>query len=127
MARSADLVRRRLWRGRLQRFERGRLTVAAFCQAEGVSVPSFYQWRRRLGPASSRSAAHAAAIPKSQTTAVTRQTFVPVEIVTAATIDIRLPNGVRLAVPTADPAALEAVVAAVGRLPQAASQESEAC
>ena len=49
MARSADSVKRQIWRQRLRRFERGRLTIAAFCQAEGVSAASFYQWRRILG------------------------------------------------------------------------------
>jgi len=38
----------RQWRDRLGRFEQAKLTVAEFCQLEGVSVASFYQWRRRL-------------------------------------------------------------------------------
>src|SRR5262245_920834 len=37
-----------LWRQRLQRFERSGLSAVAFCDQEGVSVPSFYAWRRRL-------------------------------------------------------------------------------
>ena len=36
------------WRERLSRFRRGNLTVAEFCRREGVSNPSFYQWRKRL-------------------------------------------------------------------------------
>jgi hypothetical protein len=39
-----------LWRQRLQRFERSGLSTVAFCAKEGVSVPSFYAWRRRLQP-----------------------------------------------------------------------------
>lgn len=36
------------WKSRLQRFYDGNMTVADFCATEGVSIPSFYQWQRRL-------------------------------------------------------------------------------
>ena len=39
-----------LWLDRLNRQAASRLTVAEFCQREAVSVPSFYQWKRRLSP-----------------------------------------------------------------------------
>ena len=42
--------RNRLWKDRLKRFGLSDQSVAAFCQAEGVSAPSFYQWRRKLAP-----------------------------------------------------------------------------
>lgn len=121
MARSADSVKRQVWRERLQRFERGRSTVAAFCQAEGVSVPSFYLWRRTLGRT-----AREPAMPRRQSFALARQSFVPVDVVGPAAIDIHLPNGARLTVPAGDLTALEAVVATVARLPRA-GQEVEPC
>ncbi|WP_431192425.1 IS66 family insertion sequence element accessory protein TnpA, partial [Rhodopirellula bahusiensis] len=34
-----------LWTERLQRFEQAQMTVAQFCAAEGVSQPSFYNWK----------------------------------------------------------------------------------
>jgi hypothetical protein len=43
---SPELARQ--WRDRIRRFEHSELTVAEFCQREGCSVASFYQWRRRL-------------------------------------------------------------------------------
>lgn len=43
----ADSVRS-AWRERLQRFSASNLTVVRFCEREGVSTASFYQWRRRL-------------------------------------------------------------------------------
>lgn len=64
---------------------------------------------------------------QDRSAAIGRQAFVPVNVVATATVEVHLPNGVRLAVSAADPAALEAVVAAVGRLPQAARQEVESC
>jgi transposase len=39
---------RQLWMDRLQRFRSADQTVAEFCSAEGVSAPTFYQWKRRL-------------------------------------------------------------------------------
>ena len=39
---------RRLWADRLDRFRAAEQTVAAFCAAEGVAVPAFYQWKRVL-------------------------------------------------------------------------------
>lgn len=45
------------WRARLKRFEKRKGAAAAFCEAEGVSVWSLYDWRRRL-TGQSRSKAH---------------------------------------------------------------------
>ena len=39
-----------LWLDRLNQFAKSDLTVANFCQREQVSLPSFYQWKRRLSP-----------------------------------------------------------------------------
>jgi hypothetical protein len=41
------------WRARLARFGKERQTVAKFCAAESVSVPSFYYWRTKLAPGKS--------------------------------------------------------------------------
>jgi hypothetical protein len=43
MRRVVDETRRTLWRERLARFALSGRTVAAFCSAEGVSVPTFYE------------------------------------------------------------------------------------
>lgn len=44
-----------------------------------------------------------------------------------ATIDVQLPNGVRLAVPADNHAALEAVLTTVGRLPSTPGREDKPC
>jgi transposase-like protein len=123
MARSADVVKWRLWQQRLQRFERGSLTVAAFCQAESVSPASFYHWRRMLRHGATQSRETAFDRPMS----IGGPAFVPVKVVATATVEVHLPNGVRLEVPAADRAALEAVVATVSRLPGTAGEEVDAC
>jgi transposase len=43
-----DLDRESYWRTVLARWRRSELSVRAFCQAEGVSEPTFYMWRRKL-------------------------------------------------------------------------------
>ena len=42
--------RERYWRELLARQAASGLSVRQFCGREGVSEPSFYQWRKRLGP-----------------------------------------------------------------------------
>jgi hypothetical protein len=37
------------WSDRIDRFENSGQSVVQFCIAEGVSQPSFYQWKKRLG------------------------------------------------------------------------------
>lgn len=41
----------RQWRERFERFDQSELTVAQFCELEGCSTGSFYQWRRKLDAA----------------------------------------------------------------------------
>ncbi len=48
MARLSRIERAEVWRQRMDRYLASGQTVAAFCKAEGVSTPSFYQWKRRL-------------------------------------------------------------------------------
>ena len=39
---------RQLWSERLSRFAAADVSAAAFCAAEGVSVNSFFYWKRQL-------------------------------------------------------------------------------
>lgn len=39
----------RAWEGLLRQFPASGLTIREFCRRRGVSEPSFYAWRRRLG------------------------------------------------------------------------------
>lgn len=79
---------RQLWADRIDRFDQASQTVAAFCDAEGVSTASFYQWRRKL-----RS-------KPAVTTTLAR--FVPVGLPEepgtepSTVISVELPGGVRI-------------------------------
>ena len=50
MSRFSKSKRIRIWLDRLNRFASSDQSVASFCQSEGISAPSFYQWKRRLAP-----------------------------------------------------------------------------
>jgi hypothetical protein len=47
-SRRPDPATRQRWQQRLERFRTSGLAVPAFCDREGISVTSFYAWRRRL-------------------------------------------------------------------------------
>jgi Transposase len=43
--------RAEFWKQVLQQFAESKLSVAEFCSQKGLSVQSFYQWKRKLLPA----------------------------------------------------------------------------
>ncbi len=109
--RSRDAVRQ-TWAERLARFAAAGLTTAQFCAAEGVSVASFYLWKRRLaaqdlpaGPELSRPEAGPRLLPvrlAGQTPA----------------IELVLPGGAVLRLgPGADEATLGSLLRLLGVLP----------
>ena len=104
MARSSDSAKAALWRQRLQRFDTSNSSVSRFCRREGVSVASFYHWRKKLGapadtpPAGQRPSRPCAFKPLSITAA------------TSPTIAVHLPGGARLEVPSGDYQTVRVVV-----------------
>lgn len=54
MSRGTNSAKRQQWVERLERFQKSGQTVKAFCQAERVSTPSFYHWKRKLGETTGR-------------------------------------------------------------------------
>lgn len=99
----AEQSKRLVWRERLRRYERSELTVAEFCQREGVSVPSFYQWRRRLAKTSA--SPRQTAMPRS------KAAFQQVLLSGSRVVAIELPNGVHVELPAEQSSLVRAVVA----------------
>jgi transposase-like protein len=100
--RRRDSEKEQFWRRMVAQQRQSGGTIRAFCQREGLSQPSFYQWRRELArrdraPIARRGAA----------------TFVPIQVVAeAALIEIALPGGVVVRVRAgADAATLRQVLA----------------
>jgi transposase-like protein len=73
MARDTDGTTAMRWRDRLARWRESGLSVSEFCWREGVSPPSFYQWRQRLRRT-----------PNSGSRSARSPVFVPVEVVGSA-------------------------------------------
>jgi transposase len=98
------------WVQRLERFARSGLSPAQFCAAEGVSLPSFYSWKRRL-----------TAEARSPTTEPTADTppgprLLPVRLAPVNTlVELVLPSGTVLRVPAGcDLAFVRSLVEALG-------------
>ncbi|MFM8221479.1 MAG: IS66 family insertion sequence element accessory protein TnpA [Planctomycetaceae bacterium] len=115
MARSVSDVDRVRWRERLRRFERRSGSVEAFCQLEGISVGTLYQWRRRLaresGRSSSRQARTGAGAERAPATTGPRLDGSPDgrfaalsvrPVAGEAPLRVLLPGGTRIEVPVAD-------------------------
>lgn len=119
MARQADGRTEQRWRERFRRYERSGLTVAAFCEREGVSTASFYAWRRKLSsdPVAPVVATHSAETPR----------FVPVAVRSAATgVRIVPPGGAVVELPPdADEHLVRTCIQAAAA--QAASAEGCGC
>jgi len=100
-----------VWRERLGRFYEGDWTVAEFCRREGVSNPSFYQWRKRLGQRH-RSAPGVAQGASEASAAEVPGRFLPVNVAGLSTAEIELPNGLKIRVPATNAEALRAAILA---------------
>ena len=118
MARWVKGGKERVWRERLRRFDASRLTVVEFCESEGVSSPSFYQWRKRIAVAREAVIAGREQRPEP---------FVPVRWTPSAVVEIHLPNGARVCVPPGDNELLRMAIDAAGRLGTPNQSEEAPC
>ena len=104
---------RQTWVERLARFPLSGLTPAQFCASEGVSLPSFYSWKRRLTalprPADAEHLPEATREPR----------LLPVGITAAAVaVEVVLPHGTVLRIPPGcDLAFVRALVQTLGDQP----------
>lgn len=117
MKRGSDPLKVQQWTSRFERFKLSSLTVASFCRSEGVSQPSFYQWKKKLAdqpatgkrpPAKTRGQA-APATPKQPANSAASGSFQTVQLIGTTGLDpkrtadrdpcltVRLPGGIELA------------------------------
>ena len=102
--RRRDPEKEQFWRRMLAQQRQSAGTIRAFCEREGLSQPSFYQWRREL-----------ARRDRAQVARRGVATFVPIQVVPeVALIEIALPGGVVVRVRAgADAATLRQILAAL--------------
>jgi hypothetical protein len=93
-----SVSRHQLWARRMDRYQACSLTVKEFCRREGVSVPSFYQWKKKLARASAEPTFVRVSLPQQS----------------AAPVTVKLPGGAEVRIEAmADSTTLRRVLAAV--------------
>ncbi len=112
MACSSDPQKVAAWRERFVRLEASGLKTAEFCAAEGVSIASFYAWRRKLGLSPTRAAKHQPRVRRDPSQSVFQQVLVH----SAPALSVRLPGGVQLEASAADEQALRTIVSELVRV-----------
>jgi hypothetical protein len=116
--------RREWWRRQFSRQQTSNLTVAEFCRQLGVSVPTFYYWKKRVAAAAPDVPVRNSAQHRSRTVNDTTDAMVPsfmpvtildlgagtqLEIALANTCVVRLKGAV-------DASLLQAAIVAAGQL-----------
>ena len=86
MGRQSDPRKAAAWGRRLGRFGDSGLTVARFCDREGVLIAAFHYWQRKLRDASTEEAAWSLTTPLAAH-------FDPVEVVSRQAVTIRFAGG----------------------------------
>ena len=123
------------WRGQFQRHQKSNLSIALFCRQLGVSVATFYYWKRRvheatLGPTPRGLpwvSDHRRPIPSADGAVAN---FVPVSVLdpgAGTELEIELTNACVVRLRGAiDPPLLHAAITAVGQLAALAKEPTDA-
>jgi len=111
--------RREWWRRQLSRRQSANLSVAEFCQQLGVSVTTFYYWKKRIHEVASHAPGKVAAESPSRPV-TTAANFIPVSLVdrrAGTHLEIELANSCVVRLEGAiDPSLLQAAITAAGQL-----------
>jgi hypothetical protein len=123
MGRRADDGQRSEWSERFRRRDQSGLTVVDFCEWEGVSVASFYNWQKKLRGTKSRSQSVELMTPEGKSQrSLQKASFLPVHVMQpgaaspSTRIEIQLTNGVRVFVPISDAETVQKTIAVASRL-----------
>ncbi|MCX7387433.1 MAG: hypothetical protein NTX48_12270 [Planctomycetales bacterium] len=124
MGRLVDHGKHCEWAERIRRRRESGLTVAEFCEWEGMSVASFYNWQKKLRGTTSRRQSVALVTPEGRSPrSLQKASFLPVHVMQAAAtaspatrIEIPLTNGVRVFVPISDSETVANAISIASRL-----------
>lgn len=108
--RPRDLHKEQFWRQTLQRFARSKLSATRFCQLHKLPLHSFWAWKRTLHLRDQANQHQRSAVPDSDShkhNTPRLPLFLPLQLQQLSTLTTRthalevlLPNGLRLSVPT---------------------------
>jgi hypothetical protein len=113
------------WRRRLARFDGSRRSVVQFCRDEEVSVPSFYQWRKKLRQGAAASNGTPGGARKAARDSAAG--FARVRVLASPCLTVRLPGGTQLEVPTADPEVLRRTIRLLAQVDARRIAGGESC
>lgn len=124
MGRHADHGKHCEWIELIRRRRESGLTVAEFCEWEGVSVASFYNWQKKLRGTNPRGQMVELVTPEGRSPrSLQKASFLPVRVTQAGAtvepstrIEIQLANGVRVFVPISDSETVENTISIASRL-----------
>lgn len=124
MVRRVDHGKQCEWAERIRRRRESGLTVYDFCEWEGVSVATFYNWQKKLrGMKSVRETVELVTPEGRSPRSLQIASFLPVHVTQAAAtaspssrIEIQLTNGFRVFVPISDSETVENTISVASRL-----------
>jgi hypothetical protein len=107
------------WQAQFRRQRKTNLNVADFCRQLGVSVTTFYYWKKRVDEVPPGASAHVPGVRPSRH-ATTATNFVPLSILeptAGAELEIELTNACTVRLKgSIDPLLLQAAITAAGQL-----------
>ena len=109
MSRGSDPAKVKQWTERFKRFGKSGQSVTQFCRAEGISTPSFYHWRQKLGRTGN---GHKGKKQSARRRASRPAAFKPVNVALpdrSSGMTIHLPDGIVIELGN-DPATVETVM-----------------
>jgi hypothetical protein len=129
MVRGSDSAKVSVWRERLERFGKSEVKVKPFCAGEGVSVASFYDWRRKLEESSAgHDDQEDCDLEPSHPSGHTSRVFAPIVVSPVPMpVSIRLPDGVQIDVPSENLAAVRTVIGELLRTDPVPGKGTAAC
>ena len=86
--RGCDEEKRSAWRERFERFGTLEMTVQRFCELEGVSVPTFYYWKKRVEEESCEESAFKTVLVAPPSHAVLESSSVTIRFVNGTQLDV---------------------------------------
>jgi hypothetical protein len=115
MQRGVDGEKLELWRRRVEEYEQGAETVAAFCERVGVSAATFYWWRRCVAGEARETIGRKSVERRTLETGsgtVPPLSFLPIQVTgqPRSPVEVVLAGGTRVLVPSGDHQSLQIVL-----------------
>ena len=101
MGRAEEPALAAMWRERIERQQRSGLSIAAFCQKQGLAMGTFYAWKRRFRTLQQKPMAVAKVGVASDTVPprIHSERFVQIPMLSDSPIEVRFTDGTTVRVP----------------------------